>query len=279
MYPTFTWQQEALALIKEKYNISLLEEEVTFTLGAHDANGALHFTLFVDATEHYYTKDPLELQFTRRDIAKLFVGFLPEVIAEEGETYGDVLTRVLTKYGLNIPLASFDSSELAQVISFGDGDDTFLAIQIDQSKTELWFGTFTIRAREDVKIPVLADSFKVTAPLTAPYPESTSGWLQTFDTFGILLSLNANSDIPLLIVGDTPSGFAAQQLASTFPSLPFDDAWKLVTETTVVYNGPTANATGEGIDATLLPLFGTNVLILKPTSESGLSSKLYYSYN
>lgn len=30
MYPTFTWQQEALALIKEKYNISLLEEEVTF---------------------------------------------------------------------------------------------------------------------------------------------------------------------------------------------------------------------------------------------------------
>lgn len=279
MYPTLTWQQEALAIIKEKHNVILSEDDVFFTLGTHDASGALHFTMFVDGNDFVYTDYPLSLLYQRRNIARLFVGFLPEAVAEEGETYQQVLTRTMTKYGLDIPTTEFASDALNQVVSFGGGSDTVLTVDIDQSKSELWFGTFTIRAREDIKVPALEDTFKVVEPLTANYPEGGTGWLQTFDTFGILLSLSDSSDIPLLVVGDSPTGAIAQQLATTFTSLSFDEAWGLVTNTTVVYNGPVAGASGAEIDATLLPAFGTNVLILKPNTGAGLSSKLYYSYN
>lgn len=147
MYPTLTWQQEALAVIKAKYNVILDENDVMFTLVAHDASGALHFTMFVDGNEHIYTDYPISLLYQRPNIARLFVGFLPEAYAVEGETYQQVLARTLTKYGIDIPLTQFSSEALSQVVSFGGGSDTVLTLDIDQTKSELWFGTFTIRAR------------------------------------------------------------------------------------------------------------------------------------
>lgn len=147
MYPTRTWQQEALAIIKKKYNVILSESDVVFTLAAHDASGALHFTLFVDGNDHIYTDYPISMLYQRANIARLFVGFLPEAHAVEGETYQQVLTRTMTKYGIDIPLSQFSSEALSQVVSFGGGSDKVLTLDIDQTKSELWIGTFSIRAR------------------------------------------------------------------------------------------------------------------------------------
>ncbi len=149
MYPTRTWKQEALAIIKEKYNVILSEDDVTFTLGTHDISGALHFSLYVGDSDFVYTDYPIQLQYQRPNIARLFIGFLPEAFAVEGETYADVLTRTLNKYGIDIPISQFTASGLNQVVSFGGGSDTVLTVDIDQTKSELWFGTFTIRARAD----------------------------------------------------------------------------------------------------------------------------------
>ena len=147
MYPTLTWQQEALAFIKEKHNVVIPDNDALFTLGTHDPSGALHFTLFLNNNDLVYLDYPLRLLFQRRNIERLFVGFLPETNAQEGETYGTVLSHLLSKYGLDIPLSNFSDATLAQTVSFNGKTDTVLTLDIDQSKSEQWIGNFPIRVR------------------------------------------------------------------------------------------------------------------------------------
>ncbi|MCS2163922.1 hypothetical protein MUU47_22885 [Scandinavium sp. H11S7] len=125
----------------------------------------------------------------------------------------------------------------------------------------------------------LATIYTTLTPLTAYYPEAETGTLHAFDSYGIVLKDITGSAINSLSAELTPSGPATFQLAKSMVSMDFNDAWNIITQTVVLYNGAVSDINIPEIDNTLLPLFAEKILILQPVSESYFSCRLYFNYS
>ena len=276
MYPEASWQEEVLSKINTDLQHPLSPSDITLTPAWYGASGRLRLSIVPTSQSTYYIEDPMQVYLQRRDINKLFIKHQPFIVVADMTTIADCLTQLFKKYGLKIDLTIFDSSALASQIKF-ESDEKTVSVPIRSGASASWYGTFQFLVRKAVSTDI-SELITVREPLTSYYPEdSKRGDFHTFSTYGIKLNLPPQDAIRSLSVGDAPEGYSAFRLASSLISMIYALAWELITTASVVYNGKVADA--NDLNVPILPSFGSSVLVLKPHSDSGVSSKIYFSYD
>lgn len=276
MYPEASWHEEVLSKINTYLQHPLSLSDITLTPAWYGASGRLRLSIVPTPQSIYYIEDPVQIYLQRRDINKLFIKHQPFIVVADMTTIADCLTQLFKKYGLKIDLTIFDSSALALQIKF-ESDEKTISVPVRSDASASWYGTFQFLARKAVSTDI-NELITVREPLTSYYPEdSKQGDFHTFSTYGIKLNLPSQDAIRSMSVGDAPEGYSAFRLASSLISMSYALAWELITTAGVVYNGKVADA--NDLNVPILPSFGSSVLVLKPHSDSGVSSKLYFSYD
>lgn len=276
MYPEASWQEEVLSKINTDLQHPLSPSDITLTPAWYGTSGRLRLSIVPTSQSTYYIEDPVQVYLQRRDINKLFIKHQPFIVVADMTAIADCLTQLFKKYGLKIDLTIFDSSALVSQIKF-ESDEKTVSVPIRSGASASWYGTFQFLVRKAVSTDI-SELITVREPLTSYYPEdSKRGDFHTFSTYGIKLNLPPQDAIRSLSVGDAPEGYSAFRLASSLISMSYALAWELITTASVVYNGKVADA--NDLNVPILPSFGSSVLVLKPHSDSGVSSKLYFSYD
>lgn len=276
MYPELTWKEEVLSKINAHLQRPLSLSDITLTPTWYGTSGRVRLSISPTEQSHYYVEEPVQVYFQRRDIDKLFIKHRPYVVVANSTTIADCLTQLFRKYGLSIDLNIFDTSMLTQSVEFDTREKT-ISIDVKYDASESWYGTFEFVARKQLTND-LNDQFMIRSPLTSYYPEDEAqADLHALNTYGIKLDVSTQDSLRLLSPGNSPTGHSAFRLAAALISMDYMLAWELITTASVVYNGKVTDATG--FNTSLLPPFGSSVLILKPASESGISSHLYFSYD
>lgn len=281
MYPELTWQEEVLSKINTHLQHPLSLSEIALTPAWYGVSGRLRLAITPTEQSHYYAEEPVQVYVQRRDINKLFINHKPFINVTTSTPVVDCLMRLFKKYGLNIDTAIFDSSVLWQNVVVDENEKT-ISVPVVADYSESWYGTFQFIARKATSTDI-GELFAIRAPLTSFYPEdySQSG-LHALNTYGIKLNVAAQDPIRSLSEGDSPKGHNAYRLAIALISMDYTLAWDLITKSVVVYNGKTAdlnNLRDDPIYPFTAPPFGTYALVLEPGYDSGIGSRLYFSYD
>jgi len=133
---------EILAEINTKNNTTLTAADVKLTMS--NPGSAVNTDLVVSpATGSRYTNQK-KVQYHRRDIAKWFTGITVRVDAAEASTFGDVITLLNTRYGLQFTDNDFSASVRNQKVTYGSQSQLNLSIQIDEANSMGWVGALTV---------------------------------------------------------------------------------------------------------------------------------------
>lgn len=138
LYPP--WKDELITLINQRNGSVFSNSDLTLTLDG--SSGANRAKVIVTANEGARWCGESFITYTRRDIAKAFLGIPIKIVLESVETttIRAVIQAISDQYGFNFePDVDFDSVTLATVINFRD--DTSKKILIPIANTSMvWRG-------------------------------------------------------------------------------------------------------------------------------------------
>lgn len=138
LYPP--WKDELITLINQRNSSVFSNSDLTLTLDG--SSGANRAKVIVTANEGTRWCGESFITYTRRDIAKAFLGIPIKIVLESVETttIRAVIQAISDQYGFNFePDVDFDSVTLATAINFRD--DTSKKILIPIANTSMvWRG-------------------------------------------------------------------------------------------------------------------------------------------
>lgn len=138
LYPP--WKDELITLINQRNGSVFSNSDLTLTLDG--SSGANRAKVIVTANEGTRWCGESFITYTRRDIAKAFLGIPIKIVLESVETttIRAVIQAISDQYGFNFePDVDFDSVTLATAINFRD--DTSKKILIPIANTSMvWRG-------------------------------------------------------------------------------------------------------------------------------------------
>lgn len=138
LYPP--WKDELITLINQRNGSVFSNSDLTLTLDG--SSGANRAKVIVTANEGARWCGESFITYTRRDIAKAFLGIPIKIVLESVETttIRAVIQAISDQYGFNFePDVDFDSVTLATAINFRD--DTSKKILIPIANTSMvWRG-------------------------------------------------------------------------------------------------------------------------------------------
>ena len=138
LYPP--WKDELITLINQRNGSVFSNSDLTLTLDG--SSGANRANVIVTANEGTRWCGESFITYTRRDIAKAFLGIPIKIVLESVETttIRAVIQAISDQYGFNFePDVDFDSVTLATAINFRD--DTSKKILIPIANTSMvWRG-------------------------------------------------------------------------------------------------------------------------------------------
>lgn len=142
LYPP--WKDELIALINQRNSSVFSNSDLTLTLDG--SSGANRAKVIVTANEGTRWCGESFITYTRRDIAKAFLGIPIKIVLESVETttIRAVIQAISDQYGFIFePDVDFDSATLATTINFRD--DTSKKISIPIANTSMvWRGQMNL---------------------------------------------------------------------------------------------------------------------------------------
>src|SRR5699024_6387776 len=129
LYPP--WKDELIALINQRNSSVFSNSDLTLTLDG--SSGANRAKVIVTANEGTRWCGESFITYTRRDIAKAFLGIPMKIVLESVETttIRAVIQAISDQYGFIFePDIDFDSATLATVIDFRDDTSKKILIPI-----------------------------------------------------------------------------------------------------------------------------------------------------
>lgn len=142
LYPP--WKDELIALINQRNSSIFSNSDLTLTLDG--SSGANRAKVIVTANEGTRWCGESFITYTRRDIAKAFLGIPIKIVLESVETttIRAVIQAISDQYGFIFePDVDFDSATLATTINFRD--DTSKKILIPIANTSMvWRGQMNL---------------------------------------------------------------------------------------------------------------------------------------
>lgn len=142
LYPP--WKDELITLINQRNSSVFSNSDLTLTLDG--SSGANRAKVIVTANEGTRWCGESFITYTRRDIAKAFLGIPIKIVLESVETttIRAVIQAISDQYGFNFePDVDFDSATLATAINFRD--DTSKKILIPIANTSMvWRGQMNL---------------------------------------------------------------------------------------------------------------------------------------
>lgn len=142
LYPP--WKDELIALINQRNSSVFSNSDLTLTLDG--SSGANRAKVIVTANEGTRWCGESFITYTRRDIAKAFLGIPIKIVLESVETttIRAVIQAISDQYGFIFePDVDFDSATLATTINFRD--DTSKKILIPIANTSMvWRGQMNL---------------------------------------------------------------------------------------------------------------------------------------